>query len=67
MPSVVNIAGHWHGVYRSPTNSHFAEVDILGMDFIHSHNVSLWYDGPNRRAKLYIGADCWEVVGKPKM
>lgn len=35
-------AGHFRTAYKLPTNSHFTEVDILGMDLVRSHEVSLW-------------------------
>ena len=65
-PVLVAIAGHLLDVFRSPKKSRFAEVDILGMDFLVKFNVSLWYNSPQRRAKLYFGGESqWEV--KPKM
>jgi len=64
MPQAVSIAGHWQGVYRSPASSQFAAVDILGMDFIFSHSVSLLYDGLKRRVKLYFDSDYAGILGK---
>lgn len=62
----VKIAGHLHGVCRSLDNSHFAEVNIIGMDFCNMHDVSQWNYFKNHRAKLYIGVK-WKVVEKSKL
>ena len=49
----------------SPENSHFADVNILGIDFCNVNEVSPWYDYKNQKVKLYFGGG-WEpsILGK---
>jgi hypothetical protein len=56
-PYYVNIAGWQAPIYRSPLNSHFLEVNLLGMDFFHHFNVSQLNDFRKRRSKLLFGIE----------
>lgn len=58
-PTPVKLAGYRHSVYMSPKNSHFANVNILGMDFCNVNEVRPWHDYKNRKVTLYFGGG-WE-------
>lgn len=65
----VKIAGYNHPIYLSPKTSHFADLNILGFDFVNSYNLAL---GPNSRkgtADFYFGwGTKWETPKlKPKL
>ena len=59
-PILMSLGGHPHLVTKSPDTSHFREVNIMGIDFMNAFNITLWWDFPKRRGKLYIGEE-WEV------
>ena len=68
-PQVVQIAGYPHPVHISPKKSHFADINILGTDFICAHNIA-W--GANRRCAkvdmVFEYAAKWEISKrKPKL
>ncbi|KAI5776451.1 hypothetical protein EDC01DRAFT_461521 [Geopyxis carbonaria] len=65
-PAGVKIAGYAHAVHRSPSHSHFTEVNLLGMDFFNLQNVSQVNDFEKGRARLLFGTD-WEIAKKPKL
>ena len=47
--------------YESPTNSQFADINLLGGDFCSLHQVHLCYDYVVRRVELRFGGN-WKVV-----
>jgi hypothetical protein len=68
-PSIVKIAGYYSPVHTSPTDSHFAGLNLLGSDFINAYDVFIRHDsgsGGSRKAKLYFG-DHWDNIEKPKL
>jgi hypothetical protein len=58
-PTYLNVAGYRHPVFMSPTSSHIADTNILGIDFCNACNISMWYDFDNQKVKLYFG-DEWD-------
>lgn len=62
-PSSVTIGGHIHSVSVSPENSQFRDINLLGGDFLKTHNVYLTVDYPQNRVKLYFGGE-WAIVPK---
>jgi len=65
-PTPVKLAGYSHSVYMSPRNSHFADVNILGMDFCNVNQVRPWHDYENRKVTLYFGGG-WEPHRESKL
>ncbi|KAI9859248.1 MAG: hypothetical protein M1813_007022 [Trichoglossum hirsutum] len=63
IPTSVTIAGYVHPVYTSPNESHFSDINILGMDFFNTHRVQLWFDYDEAQVKLYFGEN-WRIVYK---
>ena len=58
------IVGCAHQIYLSPPDSHFSEVNLLGIDFYKMKEVHPRISAIHRRITYYIGHD-WEP--KPKL
>jgi len=56
-PWNAKIAGYAHQIYLSPSDSHFSEVNILGVDFWKLNEVHPRVSAIHRRITFYIGGD----------
>ncbi|KAI5805041.1 hypothetical protein EDC01DRAFT_725611 [Geopyxis carbonaria] len=65
-PSIVSIAGHHTRVHRAPARSRFAQLDVVGMDFLQHHRVALVQDLGKRRVQLWFGGG-WGMVRTDRM
>jgi len=66
-PIPVKLAGYRQLVFRSPNNSHFTNINILGMNFCNVNEVRPWHDFKNRKAKLFFGGEWEEPHRKSKL
>jgi len=54
-PWEVSIAGHRHPIYPSVPGSHFADINLLGGDFVFRHDLRPWKHKKSRAVTYYIG------------
>jgi hypothetical protein len=60
-PSLATIAGYNYPVYKSPSNSQFAELNLLGYDFCNAYSIAL-VPGSNQKVQLVFDWDTkWKM------
>ncbi|KAG0640300.1 hypothetical protein HOY80DRAFT_885020 [Tuber brumale] len=62
LPTPLTIAGRQHSALRVPKYSHFADLDILGMDFLDANEISLANNFARLEAKLFFDKKVWKVM-----
>lgn len=59
---MVQIAGYPHAAHVSPEGSHFADINILGNDFINSYDLALGTKYRHAKVDIYFNWDTeWET------
>ena len=58
---LINIAGRPVSVHKSPIQSHFTNINILGVGFFKYYNISHINDFNKLTVKLYFGTG-WRMV-----
>jgi hypothetical protein len=66
LPWSAKIAGYSHPVHLSPLDSHFSDVNLLGIDFCSLNGFLSQVVAGDRMVTYYIGNN-WEVNPKPDL
>jgi len=65
-PAGVTIAGINRPAYPSPADSHFSDLNILGVDYCSAHNIAMVTNSHKGTARLLFHFESdWEVQRKP--
>jgi hypothetical protein len=63
---MAKVAGYPNPVYPSPPDSHFSEVNLLGIDFWSYNGFTTQVIGGGPMVTYYIGDD-WQIKPKSKL